>query len=219
MKIVLGIPVVHVVPGQAFSPLMALAATLGRRGEVIIPEVLNMFPYDNARKLVMDTAENFDADYVMFVDSDMVPPANAFDLMLQGLQGDVRMVTGHTYQRGYPFNLTWFKVVAGTCLAVTAPADTGLHEVDATGLACTLIDFKWVLKNVKKPYFAMRTNDGKKCSEDIFFSCAMQEAGGKILGDSRVRCGHLGGCINVCDSTREILIESYRRENANASIR
>ena len=109
MRIVLGIPVVHVVPGQAFSPLLAFAASIGRRGEVIIPEILNVFPYDNARKLITDVAEKHEADYIMFVDSDMVVPPNAFDLLMQGIQAGARMTAGYYYKRGYPYTPTWFR--------------------------------------------------------------------------------------------------------------
>lgn len=215
MRIVLGIPVVHVVPGQCFSPLLAFAASIGRRGEVIIPEVLNVFPYDNARKLVTDCAEKHDADYIMFVDSDMIPPPNAFDLLMEGIQAGARVVSGHHYKRGYPYTSTWFKADGNATLEITAGPQAGAQELDACGLACTLIDFRWVLEHVKKPFFQMYSDQGITCGEDVYFCWKVRCAGGRVLGDPRVRSGHLGPNINVCDGTVDFLLASYAKEHAN----
>lgn len=218
MKLVLGIPVVYVVPGQTFPSLLAFAASIGRRGEIIVPEVLNVFPYDRARELVMEVAEKHEADYVMFVDSDMVIPSNALDLLLEGIQAGGRIVSGYHYKRGYPYSPTWFKIEDKTCRAVTAAPDVGYQELDAAGMACSLIDFKWLQKNLERPFFSMRAPTGKECAEDVLFCWRVTCAGGKVLGDPRVRCGHLGPTHVVDDGSVEFLRNLFLQGNPSEEV-
>jgi len=211
MRIALGIPVVDHVPGEAVFSHYALCATIGRRGQVVVPSVLNLMPHDKARNLIMTVARENNADYLMFVDSDMVVKPDAFDLLLETLQKNkCVMAAGHAYRRGYPFTPTWFKFKGEELFQVTA--SQGVHEIDACGLACNLIDLKWIWENLEKPYFFTGKDGDKRIWEDTFFCKKIRDKGGKIFGDARVRCGHLRTRVAVDDSNADRLRQEFMKQ-------
>lgn len=219
MKIVLGIPVMYVVPGQALASMLALAATLGRRGEVYVTEVLNVIPYDKAREKVVETATAVDADYIMFVDSDMVVPSNAFDLLYESMQAGAQVASGHYYKRGYPFTSNWLRVVDDKVVPVVPVATDGIMDLDGTGLGCTLIDFKWVQKHFSAPVFSMTSPEGRFCPEDLLFCWKVNSAGGRVVGDARVSCGHIGHSIVVDGHNATVLADAWEKEHPDECIR
>jgi hypothetical protein len=210
VKVVLGIPIVDSVPGEVFASHLSLATSIGRVAELVIPQVLNVFPHARARELIMDLGR--DADYVMWVDSDVEPPAWAFERMLGTIRArdDVVMVTGHCCRRGYPFTNTWSKLADGKLFNVEAGPETVPQEIDACGFPCNLVDMTLVRANLDKPYFRQVYNgEGREnVWEDGYFCHTVRNAGLKILGDPKVRCRHLMGRRFIDDQS----VVGLRRE-------
>ena len=69
-------------------------------------------------------------------------------------------------------------------------------EIDRCGMACALIRME-AFEKVKEPWFEWKTRIAKDHSaygeegEDMNFCRKLKEAGGKVLGDGAVLCGHI----------------------------
>lgn len=216
MIITLGMPLVGDLDGDALESHLRMVFQLGRKAEQLGHKVwiscpLNTMPHDRARVAVLDEACRFESDYIYFVDTDTLVPPEAFEELLRVQQEtQAVLVSGHYYRRGFPFTCVWSKIINGEFHQVTA--EDGLHEIDTTGFGCALIDLKWVLKNLKPPFFTME--QGKTSSivtDDVSFCIKVREAGGLILGHGGIRCIHLGGRIGVCDETASFLQTEYFR--------
>ena len=207
MKVCIGIPVLDTMKGRAVAAIMSQAASVGSIADkVVIPAVVGISPHDRAREVVIKTALEHQCDYLYFIDADMLPPPDAFKLLLDSLVSEKAVVSvGHAYRRGYPFTGLWFKVREGRFWHCTAKENIGIYEIDGSGLACNLVDLKWVERNIEPPYFFMGRVEGVKgfVWEDAWFFNKIAEGRGKVVGDSRVRCGHLGLEVEVNDRTAE----------------
>jgi hypothetical protein len=128
----------------------------------------------------------------MYVDSDIVVPVGAFGVLWQTMQDTkAQVVSGRYYQRGYPFANVWMKRHEHR----NYHCDGGLVEdLDACGMGCVLIDRRWVSKELEKPLFKSKLLEENLIgAEDYYFCDKVKEKGGKIIGTTKVDCGH-GPC-------------------------
>ena len=201
----IGIPIVDGVPAEAYGSQIVACAMIARSHEIVIPSVINVFPHARAREFICEIAREKNVDYLLFLDDDTIVPFGAFGELLRVMvETNAQMTVGHSYRRGYPFTPTWFKVVDGQKYVCTAGPKSGPQELDACGLACNLVNFRWVEKNVELPWFF---KDRTCIWEDTAFCKKLKEAGGKIVGVPSVRCGHVGTRTVVDDQTQD----QYRR--------
>lgn len=205
MKLALGCPVVGAVPGEAYHSHLALLAYLGKSHEVLVPAVCDLFPHATARNMIMKTALDRGASHLLFLDSDMLIPDPRMVDELERVMNETEaaMTAGHAYRRGWPFTPTWFKIVEDQIYQCTAPPNGLPAQIDGCGLPFNLVNLEWVRAHLTEPYFFQGEKDGKKIMEDLFFSKAICEAGGKIIAVPTARVGHLGPRICIDDSTVE----------------
>ena len=223
MRVTLGIPTLGDVNGSLYASHLALAASMGSKVDaMIVPSVFGISPHSRAREVVIEKAIDFNSDYLLFLDSDMVPPANAFHRLLETLERTkASMVAGHFYRRRYPFTLTWFKTVDGKNIEVSAEPEVDFAEIDSCGLACNLIDIKWVREHLEKPFFFIGekkiNGQSEFVWEDAWFCHKIKEAGGLIVGDARVRVGHMAEPLIVSDeNVRELRRDFMTRHPEDA---
>lgn len=166
---------------------------------------------DNARNTAADMALRFECDYLMFIDDDVLLPANAFELMLKA---DKDVVAGLVIIRGMPFNVMAFefedeakqKLVYLNKIELEKPCESGheryefscddcqkmtlkeLVHADAVGFSCALIKTD-VLKPLTPPYFVT----GPTHTEDVYFCMKLRdlEPLPSIAVHTGIRCGHL----------------------------
>ena len=144
-------------------------------------------PIIDARNDCVKTFLNTDASYLFFVDSDVVPPINAIDMLLS-----------HGFDK---------KIVGGLCPTIKQDADGQLKtiylvlklekskyeiidiaqqdsiiEVDATGAACVMIH-KSVFKKLQSPWF-------DNLAEDFYFYEKAKAAGFNIFVDCNCKVVH-----------------------------
>jgi hypothetical protein len=122
-----------------------------------------------------------DADFLLFLDSDMVPPA---DMLVRLTECDKDIVSALAFRRVPGYEPCIFK---GEEFYRDYPK--GLIEVDGTGMACTLIKRK-VFEKTPQPWFF----PGKK-GEDLSFCDRVKEAGFKIFCDTTLICGHVSSFV------------------------
>lgn len=139
-----------------------------------------------ARNTGVDVAREFGADYLLFLDSDMLfPPTTLFRLLLHR-----KDIVGATYaKRVAPFG------ILGRSLAEQPVGQTGdLIEMQHLPTGCLLIKMS-VFERLSRPYFQFGINaDGAIIGEDYVFCDRAREAGFRIWCDAglSLELGHLG---------------------------
>lgn len=216
LKLALGIPIIGEPNAEAYGTHLALAAEMGNHGQLVISTAIGLAPHDRARNKIFKDVLEAGSKFLMFVDADMRIPVGAFQRLWETIVATKAvMVTAHCYRRGYPFTVAWSKVMDDT---------GGLYQVDTNkrkpveihgcGFPCTLIDLEWVKENLDRPWFLVESDGDKRTKwEDWHFCERIRKMGGKIYGEPRVRCGHYGLKIDICDETVEWLRANYIKEN------
>lgn len=145
--------------------------------------------------------------YIMFLDSDVIPPAN---VIYRFMSFRYPIVSGVYYKKigGSPAPVMYVKTRTNegrdSYLPVRSINGTGWALVDAVGLGCTLVDTR-VFRRLSKPWFQwehVRVNEQmhniypglpERTSEDIYFCNKLQqELGIKVLVDPNTKCDHIG---------------------------
>lgn len=143
-------------------------------------------PHSAARNTLVDLfMTHSDADYLMMVDADTVPPEHAIDDLLAV---DADVVTGVTpITRGGEIMTNVFR--DETPLKSTEEYETPF-EVRGCGASCLLIK-REVFEKLEKPYFkAIEFDNGNRCSEDLYFCDAVRGHGMHIVCQPSVVCKH-----------------------------
>ena len=143
-----------------------------------------------ARNNGVELARNFGADFVLFLDSDMIfPPTALFRLLLHR-----KDIVGATYtKRVAPFD------ILGTQLATQPAVLSGdLLEMQRIPTGCLLINMA-VFDKLSKPYFRFETDaNGAIVGEDYVFCDRAREAGFQIWCDAVMsrEIGHIGQSVH-----------------------
>lgn len=160
------------------------------------------YPVDEARNILVEHAlKKFNADYILFVDNDVVPPQDGLDRLIEVMESSkqIGMVCGD-----YP---TKFDLNPVSNVTVVDPANDGIvTELDrsslkdkdlitdhiwVTGLGFALIR-KEVFLSIPYPYFKCFEHKGDKgINEDSYFCEHLLKAGWKIVVNRKVKCLHL----------------------------
>lgn len=148
-----------------------------------------------AREDLTKAAIESGADYVLWLDSDMVFPA---ETLIDMIRDDVDIVSGLCFRRKTPYTPTIYKKIR---IGITEneveeyndyPYDK-LFNVEGVGGACLLVKTK-VLKECIDNFNACWLP--LKCfGEDISFCIRARKLGYTVYCDSRIKIGHIGKAI------------------------
>jgi len=159
---------------------------------------------DLARELTVEDALATDPDYLLFLDSDVIPPVDVFG---QLRQRDTPVVSGLYYvdTPEQPHPAMWRLDDQDAPTPVAADRE-GLYNVDAVGLGCLLVAAP-VFEDIEQPWFRWTrgyddhpwdlSHEGEKpgVSEDFYFCHKLDEAGYDIYLDTTVQCLHEKTCF------------------------
>lgn len=145
-----------------------------------------------ARNLLVEDAIKV-ADYIFFVDDDVLPPMNTITKLLAHGKD---IVTGLYFSRQEPhFPQIFLKNTEDPTKydCIQEYEKDKLIEVDSCGAGCMLIKAD-VFKKLKKPYFwyIPAGEDTPRKGEDFYFCEKAKEAGYKIYADTSIICKHVG---------------------------
>jgi len=145
-------------------------------------EVVRTSAIHDARNLVVRKALEGNFKYLLFIDSDMrIPPGAIFKLMSYGKP----VTAGYFFSRsGNHFPCAFTETKDREYVSLFEP-NSGLKEVDAVGMAFTLIETH-VLKQLKDPWF-----EWGKYGEDIGFCRKVRDLGYKIFVDTDLVIRHI----------------------------
>jgi len=129
----------------------------------------------NARNNCVGGAQRINADYIMFIDSDMIFPPNTIDRLL----AHKKDIVGGTYvRRGPPFDNL------GSSIPEHMDRQSGLVEMTHMPTGVLLIKTS-VFDKFKRPYFRYSIDEDKEQigGEDMLFSEMARERGFRIFCD------------------------------------
>lgn len=147
------------------------------------------YAVDVSRTMLVEDAIENNADYILWIDDDQIPP---IDTLKRLLSHGKDIVTGLYVGKNVDCNAStvFRKTERDTYNPFVAKAlieHGGLYEIDACGMGCCLTSVE-ALKKIGEPWFKY----SKAFGEDIFFCRRAQEAGFKIYVDTDVHVGHMG---------------------------
>jgi len=195
----------------------SVAWSLGLRN-LLPPEMAMMpiagMPYDHGRNVACMKALECGADYLFFLDSDVVPPRDA---VLRLMAHDKPLISG-MYCRRSPPHAVPVMIKNGTWFTAFRPGE--VVEVDLVGAGCLLIRRDLLEKmppqspDRGRHWFDWRVDcagirpQGDCLSEDFTFCKHVRERMGiPILVDTSVHCKHVGlaqstlGRFEPCETT------------------
>jgi len=156
-----------------------------------------------ARNLLAEKAKDV-ADYIFFIDDDVLPPANTITKLLShkkdiacGLYfAKQEPHFPQIFTKNYIDDLSKDDPVAkwsGRYDSIREYKQDSLIEIDACGAGCLLIKAE-VFKRLKLPYFwyIPKSEDKPRKGEDFYFCEKAREAGFKIFCDTSILCKHIG---------------------------
>jgi hypothetical protein len=191
MKTLIGLPTLAPLAPPVVVSLMQLAAEARLHSRIVLSYREGLIPYDKGREALFDEARSSGCDYVLCLDADMLFPQDTFGKLLWELREHKAVAASGLYvRRGFPYSSVWSKKVGDQWFQVEA--DSGSHEIDMTGLGCCLLDFRWMERNLQRPFCTFeRCYDKADVLDDESLFDKIRSANGKIIGVGDVQCGHL----------------------------
>ena len=181
MKLAIGIPLSwNYVPSDFFDSCIVMNkhnAEIIRASSGPIHEMRNRIALDALSK---------DCTHLIFLDADMVYPA---DTITRLLDHDLDIIGALTFKRWPNFEPILF---TGEPYKMTLidPVPDGLVKVTATGTGCLMIKTS-VFDAMEFPWFEFGQNNGKPVGEDINFCYMAAKAGFEIFVDTTIRTEHI----------------------------
>lgn len=191
MKILIAIPCMDQVP----VPFCNSLARLQKVGDCVLAMKSGSLIYDSRNDLATFAIKS-EADYVFWLDSDMVFKPDTLIRMLDTLKkNDLDMLTGLYFRRVPPYSPVLFDRLAmkengDMDFSEFKEIPSELFEIGGCGFGCVLMDTS-VLMSVQAKHgnmFAPMGNNG----EDVAFCIRAKDCGYKIYCDPTLVCGHVG---------------------------
>lgn len=193
MKIMIAVPCMDQVP----VPFVQSLALLEKVGECSLVMKSGSLIYTSRNEIATYAIET-EADYVFWLDSDMVFKPDTLKRMMKTLQeNDLDILTGLYFRRVPPYSPVLFDQLDldGEVCTFSEFEDIpeGLFEVGGCGFGCVLMKAE-VFLDVQSKHgnmFAPIANNG----EDVAFCWRARDCGFKIHCDPSVICGHVAYSI------------------------
>lgn len=201
MKIIIAMPCLDKIETQTVRSMFSLERPEGC--DVSVEFMESSLVYLSRDRLSVIALEER-ADYILFLDSDMVFQPDLLKALLEDAESGKDLVTGLCFRRRPEYNpAIWKRIRMGlpgeSVIEEFDDYPEGeLFEVDGAGMAAMLIRAT-VLKEIfetQKALFAPIPGYG----EDVSFCLRARKAGFTIWCDSRVKVGHIATTI-VTDET------------------
>lgn len=207
MKTFIAIPSMDTVPAFFCQSL----ALLQRAGDTMIGFEVGSLVY-NARNNLARQAVKSEADYVLWLDSDMVFGPDLLQRMMKVCtENDIDFLTGLCFRRKPPYTPTLFdkleKVGNGASYTALMSVPDGRFKVGGCGFAGVLMSLD-VLLSVMAKFEGRMFDPLPGFGEDLSFCWRARQCGYDIWCDSDIELGHVGNII----VTRKYF-EVYNGEN------
>ena len=189
-KVLVGMPTMGSMDIEAVKALMQLE----HDGTVDI--ISGSLVYDARDKIAMDALAN-EADYIMWLDSDVVYPSNIIKKLMSHNKD---MVTGLYYKRVPPYSPCIYKLEDDKLYPYLDYPEDSFFQIEAAGFGCMLTKttaIKAVYDKFGGCFFPVNGVGG----EDLSFIRRAKDVGISVWCDSSIRCGHVGQRIVMPDKS------------------
>lgn len=191
MKVLVAVPTFENILPETFKSIYGLTVP---DGAIVQFDYIKGYDCALARNKIAQEALDYDFDYLLMVDSDIILPSDTLIHMLEyptdiclGVYPRKNTTTGQTEI----FKLGYKNFSDENNLNTAEIIDPGRMDIKGGGLGCALIKVS-IFKVLPKPWFYyMIYPNGSVLSEDNYFCDRAANKGFKIQADTRVRCGHL----------------------------
>ena len=191
-KILIAIPCMDMVSARFAQSL----TTLKKVGQCTVSFLIGSLIYDSRNKLAGYAVE-MEADYILWLDSDMVFQPDTLERMMQTLDEheEIDILSGIYYRRGHPFTPVAFDKLEinekGECeFEDMAKVPEGLSEIAGCGFGCVLMRTDCLL-DIASKYGAVWFTPFHNVGEDCSFCIRVREEGYKIYCDPDIELGHM----------------------------
>lgn len=194
--------VMHVARNPLKDGRRVVLSILNERGS-ILPQI---------RQNLVEGAIKVDVDYVLFIDSDMMFPADLLHLLMDA---EKNVVACNCPTKSLPSNST-ARVYSpeGMKSVYTEFDSTGILEVDRIGTGVMLVKTS-VFKKLQRPFFRVGWDSGRKefIGEDWEFCRVLKASGEKlyIQQDASKLIGHIGSFMFTHD---EVMVDESVKFNS-----
>ena len=194
MKTLIAVPCMDQVPARFAQSL----AMLQKLGETAVAFQIGSLIYTSRNKLAQRAIE-MEADYVLWLDSDMVFPPDMMIRMLDRMQKEnIDILTGLYFRRVSPyspvlFDRMDFKGPICNWSEFHGELPKEPFEVGGCGFGCVMMK--------TDPFFDVQAKHGNMFApignngEDIAFCWRARDCGYKIYCDPSIVCGHIGHIV------------------------
>ena len=194
-KIFVGMPVYGSVPELCFARFGQFLLKTQRDYKIYFHTITSTFLCTARNNIAEAFLKNTDADYLLFLDQDMLIPMNLIELLKEHNKG---IVSALYYGKNETPQLPTFMVKKdGEYKRVEKFPKNSLIKVDAIGLGACLIK-REVMEKISEtlgdePFFKFSYPSRlKEIGEDIYFCELAKKAGYEIYVDTRFAVGHVG---------------------------
>ena len=194
-KIMIAVPCMDQVP----TPFCQSMSMIQKVGETAVAYQMGSLIYTSRNELAAK-AVRIGADYVFWLDSDMVFEADTLRRMYKTLtENNLDILTGLYFRRVPPYSPVLFDKLEMTDKGCEwtdwkdKPLPEGLFEVGGCGFGCVLMktDVFFDVQGTFQDMFGPINRVG----EDLSFCWRARECGYKIICDPTIICGHVGYAI------------------------
>ena len=192
-KILIAVPCMDMVSARFAQSL----TTLKKVGQCTVSFLMGSLVYDSRNKLA-GYAMEMEADYILWLDSDMVFQPDTLERMIQTLDEhkEIDILSGLYFRRGQPFTPVLYKKLETDAEGNTVWEDyidfpEGLFEVAGCGFGCVLMRTDCLLDIAAKENGGMWFTPLRDCGEDCAFCIRARENGYRIFCDSSIDLGHM----------------------------
>jgi hypothetical protein len=144
----------------------------------------------NQRERLANKAVEVKADYLLWLDSDMMFPSTTA-LRLMSHNKDI--VAANYMKRSVPLTTVAYPKVEDWDNWLPLESQQELEPVEGIGMGCMLMKTS-VLTNIQKPWFEFEYKEGAWHGEDFYFQRKLRDAGHEILVDMNLsrQIRHIG---------------------------
>jgi hypothetical protein len=143
-------------------------------------------PVDEAYTFIVREAMNTGANYLLTLEDDTFPPADALTRLFETIKKYPKSVVGAWYpKRSWPREGVHI-VIDGTNERGPMIDDGTVKEAYTLAMGCTLYPMQ-IFADVAEPWFKTTS----QLTQDSYFSQKAREAGWRLLVDTSIRCKHI----------------------------
>lgn len=176
------------------APFAHSLSSMKNEGECFISFIIGSLIYESRNNFCKQALKT-KADYVLWLDSDMVFESDVMERMHRHMEDGKDIVSGLYFRRRAPFTPVLYKELGGNGSYVEYPdyPKDSVFEIGGCGFGCVMLK-----REVIEAVAFDSGNWFEPCDgygEDLSFCVRAKRAGFKIWCDSTIKCGHVGQLI------------------------